>query len=293
MRLVHTTDIHWYAPPPLLSIPGKRILGSANLFLRGRKHHFDLQVQRALVSAMVDAQPDAVVITGDLTAQALPAEFEIAKAELSPILSRFPTLIQTGNHDVYTRGSARDRRIQQWFGDWMFEGPHGLAQLDVPGVTVVGVDASRPHVAASGKVPDVQLAALPGQLEAVPADHAIVLALHYPVLGRDGQPYDGWEHGLRNARDLIEVLRASRRRPDLIIHGHIHHGFQTSLDLGDVQVPIVNPGSGGYAHLPQVDRAGCFNIYTFDDAKLVDVERFRFDGTMFVPEAGGAYASGR
>ena len=53
MRIVHATDVHWYSRPHLGEIRGKRILGTANLFLRGRRHEFTDAAQRALIDHIV------------------------------------------------------------------------------------------------------------------------------------------------------------------------------------------------------------------------------------------------
>jgi 3',5'-cyclic AMP phosphodiesterase CpdA len=293
VRIAHATDIHWFVPPTLGRLLNKRLIGTANLYLAGRRHHFDRRAQRALVEAIAAQQPDALVITGDLTAQALPEEFALARAELAPVLDAWPTLIQCGNHDVYTRGARREGRLQATFGAWMHPTPAGIARLDAGDLTVLGLDPNRPHLLASGYVPDDQLHALAEALRTLPPERSLLLALHYPLLDRRGAVYDGLEHGLRNARALIEVLRAAPRRPDLIVHGHVHHGFRTELDLGDTRVPVFDPGSGGYAWLPDQDRAGCFNVYDLQPGQPVQVERFRFDGERFTPEPGGAYATGR
>lgn len=292
MRIAHATDIHWFRPP--FGRPSaKRMLGSLNLYLRGRKSHFDEAVQSALVAKLVALEPDVALITGDLTATALPEEFDAARQALDPLLRQVPTFVIPGNHDVYTQGAMRAQRIRDRFAAYMGLDEHGLGHFSAPGVTVIGLDPNRAHLLASGVVPDAQLAALPAALEAAPADDFVILALHYPVLSRRGEVYDGWEHGLRNSAELIEVLRGSSRRPDLIVHGHKHHGFQVDLDLGDAVVPIYNPGSSGYAYIPDEDRAACFNVYDVRDGALHGVERYRYGADGFAPEEGGAYASGR
>jgi 3',5'-cyclic AMP phosphodiesterase CpdA len=292
IRVVHATDIHWFVPPRLRQLASKRLIGSVNLYLRGRRHHFDDRVQDALVRSMLDAAADVVLISGDLTAQAIHREFELALAKLSPLLAR-PALVQAGNHDVYTRGSSTHDRIAQHFGPWLHRRPDGLARLDLPGLTILGLDPNRPHPLASGRVPEAQLAALPAALADTRPDDAVILSLHYPILDRHGRLYDGWTHGLENASALVEVLRRSARKPTLIVHGHQHHGYRVALDLGDVQVPIVDPGSGGYAYEPERDRAACFCVYTFEGPRLVEVERHRHTERGFAPEPGGAFATGR
>jgi 3',5'-cyclic AMP phosphodiesterase CpdA len=293
MRLLHATDIHWFTPPHLTRLLNKRLIGAVNLYLAGRRHHFSTHVQSALVQAIVAAEPDAVVISGDLTATGLEAEFDLALDALDPVLRRFPTLIQRGNHDVYTQGAQRSQRLEQRFGPWLHGGPDDIARFDHGDLTILGLDPNRPALLASGRVPQAQLDALPTALAAVPADRSLALSLHYPLVDRKGAPYDGMEHGLRNARDLIAVLDASPRKPDLILHGHVHHGYRSSVTLGGRQVPTFDPGSGGYAWLPKQHRAACFNVYTLTPSAPVAVERFRFDGEAFAPEPGGAYASGR
>lgn len=292
-RLVHATDIHFYERPRLAQLSPKRLIGSANLHLRGRVSHFSRQVQAQLVDAMLAAKPDAAIVTGDLTAEALPTEFAAARAGLAPLLESVPTLIQCGNHDVYTYGAARTRRIEALFGAWMHPGEGGVARYALPGLHLVGLDPTRPHLLASGRVPEAQLAALPQALADAAPDAFVVLGLHYPVLDRDGRVYDGAEHGLLNARKLIEVLTSAPRKPDLIVHGHIHHGFTVPLTLGDVTVPICNPGSGGYADMPKRHRSASFNVYVTDGPKLVAIERYKHGPDGFTLEPGGAYASGR
>lgn len=296
MRIAHATDIHWMAPPYWRLLNRKRVLGTANLYLRGRRHHFAEHVQEALVAHIASLEPDLVLITGDLTAQALPVEFEKAKAALRPVLERLPTFVIPGNHDVYTLGAHREQRIHTWFGDWM--GLHGescVGRLDVGDVTCLGLDPNRPTwLSASGWVPVEQLEELAAILRDPDLrDRFVVLCVHYPLLDRRGDVYDGRDHGLLNARDLIRVLDEAPVRPGLVVHGHEHHGFHVKLRLGGGEVPIYNCGSSGQAFMPSSRRAAAMNLYTVEEGALKGVERFLFDGDRFTPEPGGAYATGR
>ena len=108
-----------------------------------------------------------------------------------------------------------------------------------------------------------------------------------------GDVYDNGRHGLTNARDLIEVLRAAPKRPIAVVHGHEHHGFRVDLALDELKVPIFDPGSGGYAHMPERRRAACMNLYEIDARGVLRVERYMYGADGFLPEAGGAYATGR
>jgi 3',5'-cyclic AMP phosphodiesterase CpdA len=296
IRLAHATDIHWFVPPRWSRLASKRLLGTANLYLGRRRRHFSAEVQAHLVRDLATVGADAIILTGDLTAQALPEEFALARESLEPLMAEVPTLVQIGNHDVYTGGSHREGRIREWFADVMHI-PDGdvLARLDVGPVTVLGLDPNRPHWSASGVLPQAQLDRLAQVLDDPALEgRPVVLGMHYPLVDRRGHLYDGRQHGLRNAGALMEVLRAARNKPVALLHGHKHHGYRVPVDLGGGHtLHVLNPGAGGYAYEPHRDRAACLNVVSIRDDAFVEVERYRYDGTRFAPEPGGAYATGR
>ncbi len=296
MRIAHATDIHWFVPPRLAELGPKRVLGTANLYVRGRRRDFSRDVQRALVAHLLAVAPDLVLITGDLTSQSLPSEFAVARQDLGPLLDSVPTFVIPGNHDVYTRGAQRGRFMEGTFGPWMHREPSGLQRKDYGNVTVLGLDPNRPQLlSASGAVPEAQLDAL-AQALADPAlrDRAVILAIHYPLLDRRGEIYDGAHHGLRNARALIAVLDAAPVRPVLIACGHVHHGYRVLLELSDgVGIPICNPGTSGQAFSPDRRRAAAMAVYELQPDGSVDFARHVHDGAAFAPEPGGAWSSGR
>lgn len=297
MRIAHVTDIHWMVRPRLSQLTFKRALGAANLFLAGRSHHFDEGVQSALVRDVRALAPDLVVCTGDLTATAIPEEFEKARTALAPLLDELDFFTIPGNHDVYTREAQRARRIHTFFGPWMGLEPDQPypSRKDVGPVTLIGLDPNRPtSLESSSVVPRQQLEGLEAMLaEDDLAGQTILLLIHYPVISREGGLYDGFNHGLRNASELVQVLEQAPHRPTAILSGHVHHGYRSELQLAQGSILQLNPGSSGYAHLPEKDRAAAFNVYDIDEGGLAGIERYRFDGERFVPEAGGAYASGR
>jgi 3',5'-cyclic AMP phosphodiesterase CpdA len=297
VRVAHATDIHWFVPPRAGQMTVKRLLGSANLYLRGRRHDFDEGVQSALVDHLVDLEPDLVIVTGDLTAQATPEEFDKARQALAPVLDTLETFVIPGNHDVYTPGALRERRIERYFGPWMGLDDSPIGRRDLGPVTVLGLDPNRPTlVTASGVVPEEQLVALDEALrDPALASRFVILALHYPILDRRGEVYDGANHGLRNARELIALLDRAPTRPAIILCGHKHHGFRSDLELSDgAVIPVVNCGSSGYAFQPDHQRAAAMCVYEIDDdGRLASVERFLYDGGGFAPEPGGPFATGR
>ena len=155
MKIVHLTDLHVQTRPRPRELVGKRLLGSVNLFVLGRHSKFNPTVQQAAVDAAIAEDPDVVVVTGDLTAQALDSEFEAARELLQPILDRFPTVLIAGNHDTYVRESAPAARMRRWFEPWM--GPRS-PWLHVYGdVGFLALETCRAHPLSSGRTPPEEI----------------------------------------------------------------------------------------------------------------------------------------
>ncbi len=289
-RIAHITDIHVERWPGWRNLFNKRLVGSTNLYLLGRRGHFTPEVQQEMVQAVLRLAPDLVVVTGDLTAQATPEEFEAARELLDPILSRIPTVILPGNHDTYTRGASREDRTTKVFHPHAGEGPWPRLH-DHLGMDVIAVNSSRAALTSRGRVGAEQLERLDRMLGS--SDRPALILIHYPLRGRRGQPHGPWTRALADARAVEEVLARHGHRIVGILHGHEHHGYRTALPTPHGEIPIFNPGASGYAHLPDLFRRAHFNVYTWDGKRL-EVERYAHMGEAgFQPEPGGAYATGR
>lgn len=284
MRVAHITDLHVERVPSWGELFNKRFLGAVNLYVLGRRSHFAEASQRALVEAVVDLGPDAVVCTGDLTATATEAEFTAAAELLRPLTDRFPLVVIPGNHDVYTGESVG--RFAATFGRWSGVSPFVQRFGAVDFITL---DVSRPALLSTGHASVVQLAALDDLLASGVAP--AILLIHYPLRGRTGQPYGPATRNIENAA-AIEGLLQRHPRVRAVLHGHEHHGYHTRIPRVGAPLDSYNPGASGYAYLPDKHRTAHFNLYTLDDQGIGAVERFAFDGARFAPEPGGAYATG-
>lgn len=291
MRIVHLTDLHVQVAPKPGELSLKRMMGSANLYLLGRSRKFSAEVQAAAVATARALEPDLVIITGDLTAQALDAEFEGARALLSPLLERCPAVIIPGNHDTYLPEAVPGEHMRRWFGDWM--GPEIPHLHSFGEVAVLTLESCRYTLLSSGYSPPAQIERARVLLEAVPAKDRpfIFLAMHYPLRGRRGQPYGPWTRNLSNAAE-VEALIASTDRVDAILHGHEHHGFRASLPGAAGPVSILNPGASGYSLIPEQRRTAHLNVYTVERREMTALRRLRWDGQRFDDEPGGPYATG-
>jgi 3',5'-cyclic AMP phosphodiesterase CpdA len=285
MRVVHLTDLHVQRPPEAADLWGKRLIGSANLYLFGRRSHFTVAAQEAAVRAAVEAEPDVVVITGDLTAQALDTEFLAARELLAPITENIPTVIIPGNHDTYVREPSPGHRMRAHFGDWMGDGAPSLRRCGP--LAFLHIETCRAALRSNGHCDPAQLPRATALLRTVP-DCFVFLLLHYPLRDRHGNAYGPPMRALSNAAQVEAWIR-DQGCIGAILHGHEHHGFQAELN----GIPILNPGASGYAHLPGKKRTAHLNIYEADQEGIHEIRRLRFDGAAFTEEPGGAYASGR
>jgi len=297
VRVVHLTDLHFHAPLRASQLLGKRALGAANLVLRGRARQFGGASRGAVVDDVLGLAPALVVVTGDLTALATDAEFEAARRALQPLLDAYPVAVTAGNHDRYTRGSARARRMEDHFQRWMCGGTWdpadrtwrdggggadpGVVRFSVDGLDLWMVDTARPSAVSRGRVDRGQLDALSGELRRTTPGRRRLLGLHYPLLGADGKPYRNASHGLVGVDRLIEVIRQDP--VDAVLHGHVHRWRAGAMAAVDgTPIPVFNGGSSGLA--PGGHAEPGYLVLEFDGGGALEVTRRTWTGEDYRPE---------
>ncbi len=257
MRILHFTDVH--VPTPFRLIPwqemlNKRLLGALNTRLR-RLHKFaDAREKLLKLATFCDQQEvDLVLCTGDYTVLGSDAEYAVAKAAVTPLMSAALGYLHVpGNHDLYLPDSVEQRRFERAFPDslrtdlpeYCTDGPWPFVRLIGDSVAVVGVNSARPNPQvwrSSGRVPEPQVAVLPRIFSDDRLANRFVFVLtHYAVRRPDGTP-DRAHHGLENADALL--LACSVLRRGALLHGHIHHCFHLEVE----GVHVFNAGSTTYA----------------------------------------------
>jgi hypothetical protein len=221
VRIVHLSDIHiWryaYNPARLFS---KRAVGIVSL-LAGRARRFRLERLEAVVERALALEPDHVLITGDLTTTALPAEFQQARAALAPLLADpGRATVIPGNHDRYTSGSVRRRTFEATFGGFA-PGPYPwLRRLD-ESTAILGLDPNRSHLSAKGLLPPAQLAAARALIgDPATRPRRLIVACHYPVAAPPTYERELFKKRMRNAPAVREWLAGIG--PHLYCCGHVH-----------------------------------------------------------------------
>ncbi|HEX8302949.1 metallophosphoesterase [Sphingomonas sp.] len=212
-----------------------------------------------------EEQPDAVIMTGDLTMQAHRHEFEAAAKWLES-LGR-PTTVEVGNHDLpyfnlWARFVTPYKRYQSL--ERMIEKP-----LDVKGVAVVPLkttarfqfrlDWSKGYVSTRSLQQSLAL------VEAVPKGDLIFVACHHPLI-------EGGTRMSSQTRRGIGALEAlSTAGAHAVLTGHVHDPFDIGHEVGGRTVRLIGAGT-----LSQRVRAKppSFNVITVKDGGFETVARF-------------------
>ncbi|MGO8971475.1 MAG: metallophosphoesterase family protein [Myxococcaceae bacterium] len=239
MRYLHCSDVHVtddYAAKAWLRLGWRRWIAMAELQLGGRARRF-AHAEETLRQIARDAESlavDHLVLSGDVTAYAMPEEFTRARAALAPwVEAPGRASVIPGNHDRYTPGALCSRRFERSFSQLLSSDIPELAVEDgfpvvrLLGETdaVVGLCSARvprfPGL-SFGVIGGPQLGALQ-RLVAHPrlAGRAVLVAVHHAPQKANGQP-DRLTHGLVDAEKLLALLPGPRFA---VLHGHIHHRF--------------------------------------------------------------------
>jgi len=244
LRFLHASDIH------LLDLTGvgplrylnKRATGGLNLLL-GRRRRHDEDRFDALVEAARRLDVDRLVVTGDLTNLALESEFEHVARRLAGL--GLPVTVIPGNHDTYTRGSARTRRFERYLGRFMQGerlGDHPYPFVQSFGdVALVGVSSAVPTrpLWATGRVGAQQLERLAAVLRALRGEGKLrIVLIHHPVI-----------EGVARARHELVDLAAFGRvvaaaGAELVLHGHEHKVVRGTIAGPEGPVPVHGISSG-------------------------------------------------
>jgi 3',5'-cyclic-AMP phosphodiesterase len=169
----------------------------------GSRYHIPSLATR-VIDEVNELQPDAVVVTGDLTDMGFAPEMRAAHRLLAHIECRHK-MVLLGNHDA--------RNV----GDELFESLFGSrsSELAFDGMRILGIDSSEPDL-DSGHVGRTSYAWIEKQF--ADPDEFKVLAMHHHLVPVPGT---GRERNIvRDAGDLLRVLAANGI--DLVLCGHKH-----------------------------------------------------------------------
>ncbi len=248
IRIAQISDMHCYRvtlnPLQFLS---KRWVGNINvLFNRRLKYHKD--PNPAMIQLFEDLGVDHVILSGDLTTTALPAEFQVARDFADQIEARGIQMHAIpGNHDNYTRHSLRTKIFYKYFEKETHSNGFSMRDEGValrplaPGWWYIGLDTTlpTPPLSAIGRFTPAIEAKLEEALRQVPPGDQVLLTNHFPMFNTIHHSHD-----LRRC-DALRALLVRWPNVKLYLHGHVHR--QSITDHRTSGLPIIlNSGSCGF-----------------------------------------------
>lgn len=178
-------------------------------------------VVEALVALAAQQRPDLVVLSGDITQRARPAQFRAAKAFVDRL--GVPVLAIPGNHDIalfdlWARLTRPYARYSAVFGAEL-EPVHDTADL-----LVVGVNTTRAWRHKNGEVSLAQIDRVAELLCAARPQQLRLVVVHQPVAVTLASDRSNLLRGHRAATQAWSAAGA-----DLVMGGHIHLPFTLAL----------------------------------------------------------------
>jgi 3',5'-cyclic AMP phosphodiesterase CpdA len=225
--------------------------------------HFGREDRAALdwFAARVTAdQPDAILVTGDLTMHARAHEFAAASAWLAGL--RCPMTIEVGNHDLpyfnpIGRMIAPYRRFQRL--EAAIEKP-----LDLKGVAIIPLQTTARFQWrrnwSHGRVSRRRLETTLATLGEAPEGTLRLITCHHPLIDKPGGPTEGRTRG---GRDALHALAAAGA--DAVLSGHVHDAFDVHWSEGTRPVRLI--GAGTLSERVRTTRPS-FNVLTIAEGAL-------------------------
>lgn len=181
-------------------------------------------------------QPDAIIMTGDLTMRARSAEFAAATKWLEGL--RRPVTVEVGNHDlplfnIFARLFRPYRRYLKL--EAMIEKP-----LEIRGVSVVPMKTTARFQLrdwSKGSVSDGSLARAVEGVKTASREAPTIVACHHPLI-EAGTTATAKTHNGANALAALAAAGA-----DVVLSGHVHDPFDVTREVGGRSIRMVGAGT--------------------------------------------------
>jgi 3',5'-cyclic AMP phosphodiesterase CpdA len=202
--------------------------------------HFGAEDRASLdwfADRVADEQPDAVIVTGDLTMRARRHEFAAAQAWLEA-LGR-PITVEVGNHDLpyfnpWARFVTPYRRFQAL--ERMIERP-----LELRGVSIVPLKTTaRAQLRlnwSKGYVSGRAINRTLTQVADAPDGHVVLIACHHPLVEAGTRSTSN----TRGGRAALEALAAAGAHG--VLTGHVHDAFDITHPTATGPVRLIGAGT--------------------------------------------------
>jgi 3',5'-cyclic-AMP phosphodiesterase len=221
-RIAHLSDLHLLEPNHHKRVGIDRHRLSYLSFGRpldaqSRRRRFEACLNRALNNRV-----DHVLVTGDLTEDGAPAQFEVVADVLQTLHvdPRQITLVP-GNHDIYHHPGAWNWAINGPLADYATTSREGaITVLAHAIIKPIYTLFPQPFTRSAGAVKPVDILAIERiAREHIAKNRTLILAQHHPPT-KYWTPILNWIDGLQDDRLMRKLLT---HNPNLyVLHGHVH-----------------------------------------------------------------------
>ncbi|WGM37442.1 metallophosphoesterase [Caulobacter sp. NIBR1757] len=239
--------------------------------------HFGGENQAAVAGAaqwLADNPVDLAILSGDLTREGQPGEFEAARAWIDTLPCK--VVVTAGNHDVPYfnipyRALMPWKRFDRWMGD--LKAPPPLEGLSYAGINTARGVQPRANW-SKGQISMVQVRKAIGRIRGGQPGDLKLVTCHHPLVEVVGGPMTGNVWGGSTAAEAFTVAGA-----DLVLTGHIHTPFVHAYPFGDQRTYAVGAGT---LSIRERGVAPSFNSLEIE-AECITVTAMAWQGTRYEP----------
>lgn len=192
----------------------------------------------------ISRESDLVLLAGDLTTHGLPEQAAVLADACRGLA--IPVVAVLGNHDHHSERCDDVKLALEDGGVVVLDRSHTILEIGDSEVGIVGTkgfvggfpgaeiaDFGEPALRRVYRETTLEVDALQRGLEAVAGCHKTIVLLHYAPTSETlvGEPEPIWAF-LGSGRLAAPI---GMHRPDLVVHGHAHHGAPHGR-IGEVQV---------------------------------------------------------
>jgi 3',5'-cyclic AMP phosphodiesterase CpdA len=201
------------------------MLGRMSVLLHISDPHFGTEeapVVEALRKLAHELKPDALIVSGDVTQRARPAQFAAARA-FCDSLGAGKMLVLPGNHDIPLY-NVFARVVMPWGNYKRAFGRELEPVIELPDAIVIGVNTTRPERHKDGEVSPQQIGRVVQLLRNTPPGKLRVVVTHQPACVMRAEDEKDRLHG---GEDAVRAWSAAGA--DLVLGGHIHLPYVSNV----------------------------------------------------------------
>lgn len=235
----------------------------------------DPGVVAGLRDALWAAEPDLVVVSGDLTQRAKKRQFRAARSFLDT-MPKVPRLVVPGNHDI-SATNMFERVVRPLTRYKRYITPDMSPFYSDEIVAIAGLDSVRLLSTKDGRLNRAQVEEACRKLAGVSGDPVRIVVTHHPM---DLPSTDRRHPTLTRAR--MAMAEFARCGVDLFLSGHLHGGLslvtRERYPLAGYSAVVAHAGTA--ASTRTRNEPNTFNLIRVE-TDLIDIEQMVWGGKRF------------